>query len=111
MPMLLPKIQKLAQRHALDCAVLVRALGVVYVALLPPASPKSYPELVSCSRELLDLCAASGAIPMIERCPLELKSMLNIWPPAGTELEIAKRLKSVFDPQNILSPGRFRGGI
>lgn len=111
MPMLLTKIQKLAQRHALDCAVLVRALGVIYVALLPPASPKSYPELVSCSRELLDLCVASGAIPMIERCPLELKSMLNVWPPAGTELEIAKRLKSVFDPQNILSPGRFRGGI
>jgi len=109
--MLLPKIQKLAQRHALDCAVLVRALGVVYVALLPPASPKSYPELVSCSRELLDLCVASGAIPMIERCPLELKSMLNIWPPARTEVEIAKRLKSVFDPQGILSPGRFRGGI
>ena len=111
MPTLLPKIQKLAQRHALDCAVLVRALGVVYVALLPPASPKSYPELVSCSRELLDLCVASGAIPMIERFPLELKSMLNIWPPAGTELEIAKRLKSVFDPQGILSPGRFREGI
>ena len=111
MPMLLPKIQKLAERHALDCAILVRALGVIYVALLPPASPKSYPELVSCSRELLDLCAASGAIPMIERCPLELKSMLNIWPPAGTELEIAKRLKSVFDPRNILSPGRFRGGL
>ena len=29
----------------------------------------------------------------------------------NVELEIAKRLKSVFDPRNILSPGRFRGGI
>jgi glycolate oxidase FAD binding subunit len=111
MSLLLPKIQKLAQHHALDCAVLVRALGVVYVALLPPAGPKSFPQLVSCSRELMDLCVASGAIPMIERCPLELKNVLNIWPPPGTEHEIAKRLKSVFDPQGILSPGRFRGGI
>jgi glycolate oxidase FAD binding subunit len=111
MPMLLPKIQKLAQRHALDCAILVRALGVVYVALLPPASPKSYPALLACSRELVNLCIASGAIPMIERCPLQLKSMLNIWPSAGTEQEIAMRLKSVFDPQGVLSPGRFRGGI
>jgi glycolate dehydrogenase FAD-binding subunit len=111
MSLLLPKIQKLAKRHVLDCAVLVRALGVVYVALPPPTSPKSFPELVSCSRELMDLCVASSAIPMIERCPLELKNMLNIWPPAGTEHEIAKRLKSVFDPQGILSPGRFRGGI
>ncbi len=111
MPTLLPKIQTLAERHALDCAILVRALGVVYVALLPPASPKSYPALLGCSRELVDLCVVSGAIPMIERCPLELKNMLSIWPPAGTEQEIAMRLKNVFDPQNILSPGRFRGGI
>ena len=111
MPTVLPKIQKLAERHEFDCAILVRALGVVYVALLPPAGPKSYPELVSCGRELLDLCVTSGAIPIIERCPRELKNMLSVWPPAGTELEIAKRLKSVFDPLNILSPGRFRGGI
>ena len=111
MPMLLPKTQKLAQRLALDCAILVRALGVIYVALLPHASPKSYPALLGCSRELIDLCVASGAIPMIERCPLELKSMLAVWPPSGAEHEIAKRLKSVFDPQGVLSPSRFRGGI
>jgi glycolate oxidase FAD binding subunit len=111
MPTLLLKAQKLAERHALDCAILVRALGVVYVALLPPPSSKSYPALLGCSRELLNLCVASGAIPMIERCPLELKNMLSVWPPAGTEQEIATRLKGVFDPQNILSPGRFRGGI
>ena len=111
MPTLVPNIQKLARRCAVDCAVLVRALGVVYVALLPPANPMSYPGLSRCSCELIDLCIASGAIPMIERCPLDLKSMLNIWPPTGTDNEIAKRLKSVFDPQDILSPGRFRGGI
>ena len=111
MPTLVLNTLKLAKRCAFDCAILVRALGVVYVALLPPASPESYPGLSGCSRELMDLCVTSGAIPMIERSPLELKNMLNVWPPAGTENEIAKRLKSVFDPQGILSPGRFRGGI
>lgn len=111
MPMLLAEVRKLANRHALDCAILIRALGIVYLALLPPGDPKIYPELPSCARELMDLCIRSGAAPMIERCPSEIKNVLGIWLPPGTEHEIAQRLKRVFDPQGILSPGRFRGGI
>jgi glycolate oxidase FAD binding subunit len=109
MPILLAEVRKLAERHALDCAILIRALGVVYLALLPPASPKISSELPSCARELMDLCMRSGAAPMIERGPLEIKKALGIWPPPGTEHEIAQRLKRVFDPQGILSPSRFRG--
>jgi glycolate oxidase FAD binding subunit len=111
MPMLLAEIWKLAERHALKCAILIRALSVIYVALLPPGDSKTYPELLSCSGELMNLCINSGAAPMIERCPLEIKKALSIWPPPGTEDQIAQRLKRVFDPQGILSPGRFRGGI
>ena len=48
---------------------------------------------------------------MIERCPLEIKNALGVWPPPGDEHEIVQRLKRVFDPREILSPGRFRGGI
>jgi len=110
-PALLKDIQKLAERQAHDCAILVRALGVVYVALLPPADAKASQESESCSRELMNLCIAAGAAPMIERCPAEIKSALSVWPPAGKEHEIAKRLKHVFDPQGVLAPGRFRGDI
>lgn len=111
MPMLLAEVRKLAELHALDCAILIRALSVIYLALLPPADTKISSELPSCARELMDLCTCSGAAPMIERCPLGIKNALSIWPPPGTEHEIAQRLKRVFDPQGILSPGRFRGGI
>jgi len=111
MPTLLTEARKLAERHALDCAILVRALSVVYLAILPPAGPTMFPELISCSRELMTQCMASQAAPMIERCPLEIKQAVGIWPPAGSEHEIAQRLKAVFDPKCILSPGRFRGGI
>jgi glycolate dehydrogenase FAD-binding subunit len=111
LPVLVPQIKALAERRGFDCAILVRALAVVYVALLAPTDPKLYPQLTNCSRDLMDLCTPSGAAAMVERCPLELKKTLDIWPPAGTEHEIAKRLKGVFDPQGILSPGRFRGGI
>lgn len=111
LPALLEGMRKLADAHALNCAILIRALGVVYLGLLPPAGPKIFPELVSCSREMTDFCVTAGAAPVIERCPLEIKKALGIWPPAGAEHEIAERLKHVFDPHGILSPGRFRGGI
>ena len=108
---LLEGMRKLADAHALTCAILIRALGVVYLGLLPPAGPKIFPELVSCSREMMDFCVTAGAAPMIERCPLEIKKAPGIWPPAGAEHEIAERLKHVFDPHGILSPGRFHRGI
>lgn len=111
MPVLLAEMRNLALGHALNFAILIRALGVIYLALLPPADQKTCPELISCSRELMALCTGSGAPFMIERCPLEIKNALGIWPPSGSEHEIAQNLKHVFDPQGILSPGRFRGGI
>ena len=111
LPALLEGMRKLAEDHGFKYAILIRALGVVYFAFLPPSGPKVFPELLSCSREMIDLCITAGASPMIERCPLEMKKTLDMWPPAGAEYEIAERLKHVFDPQGILSPGRFRGGI
>ena len=111
LPALLEGMRTRADAHEFKCAILIRALGVVYFALLAPADAKVFPELLSCSRELMDLCITSGAAPMIERCPLEIKKALGIWPPAEREHEIAERLKHVFDPHGILSPGRFRGGI
>lgn len=107
MPSLLEKVRTLADAQGLTCAVLVRALGVVYVALLSPEQSS----LASGSRSMLDLLISQGLLPTIERCPLELKTSLNVWPPAGPENEIAQRLKRVFDPHEILAPGRFRGGI
>ncbi len=119
MPSLLEKIPSLAGHHGLTCAILIRALGVVYVALLSPEqSPvesaleaKSNSQLINCSRSMFDLFISQGALPMIERCPLDVKAALGVWPPPGADNEIAQRLKRVFDPREILSPGRFRGGI
>lgn len=110
-PALVEEARRVANTHALHCAILIRALGVIYFALLPPDNATAFPELLSCSRELMDLCLTSGASPLVERCPQEIKNTLGVWPPAGSEGQLALRLKHVFDPQGILSPGRFRGGI
>ena len=107
LPGLLDKLRSLADDQGLTCAILVRALGVVYVALLSPEQSS----LASGSRSTLALLISEGLQPTMERCPLGLKTALNVWPPPGPENEIAQRLKRIFDPHEILSPGRFRGGI
>jgi FAD/FMN-containing dehydrogenase len=110
-PALIRGIQEIADRHSLGCAVLVRALNIIYIAVFGGPEETSCMPLVGGSREIVEFCMQSGAAPVIEFCPPEMKKALNIWPPPGEEQEIAQRIKQVFDPRGILAPGRFRGGI
>jgi FAD/FMN-containing dehydrogenase len=49
---------------------------------------------------------------MLEWCPAELKTSPEIvWGPARPDFELMRRVKRSFDPQNVLAPGRFAGGM
>jgi hypothetical protein len=141
MPDLLRQISAALERQRLDQATLVRAAGVVYVAMLPSTSRDAADEnapaksdadksdadkndadenpdlrLVTAGREIMKTGVAAGLRPMIEWCPPSVKRELraaggSVWPPAGDEHFLAERLKKVFDPHGILAPGRFQGGI
>jgi glycolate oxidase FAD binding subunit len=109
---LLDQISAAASRAALDIAVLVRAAGVVYAALLPGSGDTvTQKQIAAACREVMSLSITAGARPMIESCPLGLKHEMSVWPAAGNEQIIALRLKNVFDPRGILAPGRFQGGL
>jgi glycolate oxidase FAD binding subunit len=118
-PDLLRQSTAALQRSSINRAILVRASGVVYLALLPAVSDAQSADtspLMQACRELMDLGVALGVRPVIEWCPLAVKHELaaagkSIWPPTGTEQVLAERLKKVFDPHGILAPGRFQGGI
>ncbi len=47
----------------------------------------------------------------IERCPVAVKSSLDIWDDVGEPVAIMRRLKEQYDSQRVLNPGRFVGGI
>jgi glycolate dehydrogenase FAD-binding subunit len=112
MPELLRETQALGERHQTEMAILVRAAGIVYVALLPAAGDaRSVAALPSACRDLMQAGLGAGARPMIEWCLTAVKREVNVWPPPGNDQALAEKLKRLFDPQGILAPGRFLGGL
>jgi len=48
---------------------------------------------------------------VVERCPTELKSTIDVWGEVGSSFRIMAALKERFDPHGILNPGRFVGHL
>ena len=48
---------------------------------------------------------------VLERCPNELKSKIDVWGDSPEGVDIMRRLKQQLDPAGILNPGRFAGRI
>jgi hypothetical protein len=48
---------------------------------------------------------------LVEFAPADLHAQLELWPDPGPELELMRSMKAVFDPHNVLNPGRLYGRI
>jgi glycolate oxidase FAD binding subunit len=101
------------QSSALPWAAMMRGLGVTYLALLPP--DRSEGSLRLLKQECARIFSLSGKAPwghsVLLWCPRELKGELSIWGATSGDFPLMQKLKNVFDPGGILSPGRFVGGI
>ena len=58
-------------------------------------------------RKLLQRCRTSHGNLVIQRAPVEMKSVLPIWGETGSDLVVMKMIKAKMDPNNIMSPGRY----
>jgi glycolate oxidase FAD binding subunit len=101
------------QSMEIPWAVMMRGLGVTYLALLPPDHSEGSLRLLK--QECARIFGLSGKAPwgrsMLLWCPSELKSEINVWGEPPGDFALMQKLKSVLDPSGILSPGRFMGGI
>jgi glycolate oxidase FAD binding subunit len=61
--------------------------------------------------ELRQIAQGLGGVLVVERCPVDLKSHLDVWGPAGDDFEVMRKVKAVWDPKGVLAPGRFVGGL
>jgi glycolate oxidase FAD binding subunit len=112
---LLGKLRVLAAQHELDFVSLGRASGIFHVAFLPQKEtsgpPQSLPGVIA---EVFRTCGQPEmhASAMLEWCLAEIKTSADVvWGPARPDFELMRRVKHSFDPQNVLAPGRFAGGI
>lgn len=103
---------KAADANQLPWVVMARSLGAIYFALLPAEHGQgSHRQAVSAINQILEASASLGANVTIPWCPSEWKSTLKIWGPERHDLAQMQKVKKVFDPLGIFSPGRFIGGI
>jgi FAD/FMN-containing dehydrogenase len=103
---------KAADANQLAWAAMARSLGVIYFALLPAErSQASNRQVAAAAHQIFDAGTSLGANMTIPWCPSDWKSTLKIWGPERRDLAQMQKVKKVFDPLNIFSPGRFVGGI
>ncbi len=68
-------------------------------------------DLVAGLRSIQHAAAELGGGAVVERCPDDAKARVDVWGAEPSGMQIMHRLKRQFDPQNILNPGRFVGGL
>jgi glycolate oxidase FAD binding subunit len=97
-----------AKDNELRRIAMARALGIIYFAILPTEhSEECRQRVANATTAIQQACAKLAGHATIPWCPAEWKTTLQIWGPARQDFVQMQKVKSVFDPQNILSPGRF----
>lgn len=105
---LLEQVKVLAEKHALGAEVRGSAgAGVLFVGLgreVPATALAAFVDGVRSGLRRL------GGSAIVLRAPAATKAALDVWGPVPG-LELMRRVKKQFDPEHLLAPGRFVGGI
>jgi glycolate oxidase FAD binding subunit len=112
MTQMLAIAEQAAEINSIEYAAMARGLGILYFALLPSGgSEESRRRVIQASEHILTECAkleGNGSVPW---SPAEWKDSLKVWGPPREDFQQMHKLKNIFDPGGVLSPGRFAGGI
>ncbi len=101
-----------AESNSLPWLAMARGVGVIYFALLPAERDEVTEVRTATATDAIHVaCAELGGHSTIPWCPAEWKRKLKIWGLPRGDFAQMQKLKRVFDPLGVLSPGRFVGGI
>ncbi len=84
--------------------------GVVHMVWYADSLDSQIDRTVLTLIEARDAVHRAGGRAVIERCPTDVKSRLDVWDTADASLAVMRRMKEQYDPLRILNPGRFIGG-
>jgi glycolate oxidase FAD binding subunit len=101
--------QQIATTAGVGLEIAARAAnGVVFFGARGALAPPAARELTDRLREAA--VARGGTLAVLQVAP-ELRDGLDAWGPRGPELRLMQSIKTQLDPNGILNPGRFVGGI
>jgi glycolate oxidase FAD binding subunit len=93
-----------AEGHEID--VVAQATGLMTIALSSP--PDS---AIAFIQRLRNMLFHAGGKVVVLQLPDSLRGRVNVWGPDPDALPLMREIKRRFDPERILNPGRFVGGI
>ena len=111
-PALTEALQTLERLGTLEPAIVAHpAHGTVLISWFAGEGGPSDEEAAAMLGDAKNAVHQLGGSMIIERCPSDVKSSLDVWDDVGDSVAIMRRLKEQYDPKRILNPGRFVGGI
>jgi glycolate oxidase FAD binding subunit len=99
-----------ARRAGLRAAFSAHA-GVGSISGVVAAGPDTVAPIVATLRDWRAAARGAGGHAVLESAPLAVKEALDPWDEAGPAFRIMQRIKAQLDPNGILNPGRYVGGI
>lgn len=109
----LTKAMAVAQRYELPAAATAHAgSGIAFLYLLPATEmTEAAQRTAQAATEMIHAGNNLSGRVTIPWCPIEVKRDVNVWGPLHDDFPLMKKLKAQFDPDAVLNPGRFVGGI
>ncbi len=105
-------LQAIAEAAKLRSALLLRAGGLIYFAVLAEQEQLSSIDALSkVAEEVFSSVAAKAGSAVLLHAPQTLKQRINVWGARRADHGMMERVKRAFDPKNIFAPGRFVGGL
>ncbi len=107
---ILESYEKAAQAAGIEAAFILRAgNGILYTHVLENASKAG--RLAEFIERLTAEAVKYEGNLVVESCPPEIKEKVGVWGRLRNDHIVMRRLKEQMDPEGVLSPGRFVGGI
>ena len=114
MPQALDLLEEMGQGEDLVPAIALHAtLGVVraFWTGVPSRGARSVREIGGVLQDFRRELKSLGGSMVLERAPMEIKRVLDVWESGEEATHLAGSLKSQYDPTSVLNPGRFVHGI
>ncbi len=91
----------------LDAMFPQQAMGLIHVGSGLGKVAIAAERLGTATSKWRSICQSHGGFLTVLEAPISVKQQIDIWGYNGNSIEMMKQLKHKFDPENLLSPGRF----